>query len=192
MIGNDIVDLKLASAGERWKSQRFLDKTFSPNEQKMISDAKNPFQMIWLFWSMKESAYKIYFRQSLKSFFNPTKIVCRMHSETKGSVRLFNSLYRTSTSITREYIYTIAFSDINGSLISACDKLPYADYITQHNESYRSALCAFSNFKKVPIDDLSISKNEWGLPDLYINSIKKSIPLSITHHGYYAGYAMLV
>ena len=40
MIGNDIVDLKLANAGLGSRLQRFMDKVFHPDEQLLIRNAK--------------------------------------------------------------------------------------------------------------------------------------------------------
>ncbi|MFT4791790.1 MAG: phosphopantetheinyl transferase (holo-ACP synthase), partial [Arcticibacterium sp.] len=58
MIGNDVVDLKVAALESNWMRLGFLDKVFSEEEQEVILNSENKSQMVWLFWSMKEAAYK--------------------------------------------------------------------------------------------------------------------------------------
>ena len=62
MVGNDIVDLKHAALESNWQRKGFLNKVFTSSEKQYIQDAENPFQMVWLIWSMKESAYKIIYK----------------------------------------------------------------------------------------------------------------------------------
>ena len=71
MIGNDLVDLKVASVESNWKRPRFLDKVFTIEERQLIMNSKNQHQIVWLLWSMKEAAYKINVQQFGKRFYNP-------------------------------------------------------------------------------------------------------------------------
>ncbi len=190
MIGNDIVDLTFASSGRHWKSQRFLDKIFSFEEQEVIAKADNSFRTLWLLWSMKESAYKIHVRQKGKSFFAPKKILCQIHSKTEGQVIIENNPCHTSSRITDKYIYTVARSNTTGTMISRCAKSMKSDYTSQHNESYDSVLNVFADKLNCDQENLAIHKNEAGVPMLYKNNKMQIIPFSITHHGQYYGYAL--
>jgi phosphopantetheinyl transferase len=192
MIGNDIVDLALASSGKHWTSQRFLDKVFSVAEQKMIADSANPFYTLWLFWSMKESAYKIHVRRQGKPFFVPLKIACQIHSETEGHVIINDNKYHTSSQISDEYIYTIARLSTSSKVISTCAKLMKTDYASQHSKSYCSVLNTFAELLNCDVQTLQIIKNEAGVPSVYKNNIKQTIPFSISHHGQYYGYALVM
>ena len=192
MIGNDIVDLALASSGKHWTSQRFLDKVFSIEEQKTIADSDNPFNTLWLFWSMKESAYKIHVRLHGTPFFAPMKIACQIHSETEGQITINKNRYHSSSQITNEYIYTIACVDPSGKVLSASGRLNHAAYFTQHHESYRRILHAFAELWNCDMETLTIRKNEAGVPSVYKSNIKQTIPFSITHHGRYYGYALVM
>ena len=191
MIGNDIVDLTFASIGHRWKEQRFMDKVFSVDEQNLIANADNQFQTIWLIWTMKESAYKIHVQQYSKHFFAPTKLTCQLLSKTEGSVEICNDIYHTSSNITKEYIYTIAYSKSSKNVTGGCFKIKDTSYTKQHSESYRSVLRTFSNLSNISIEALEIRKNKFGVPEIFWNHRKQLIPFSITHHGHYYGYAML-
>ena len=71
MIGNDIVDLHYAKHQSNWQRRGFLDKLFTESEQVFIRNANDSEKVVWLFWSMKESAYKIIARQEKCSFYAP-------------------------------------------------------------------------------------------------------------------------
>ncbi|RZK81970.1 MAG: 4-phosphopantetheinyl transferase family protein [Pedobacter sp.] len=112
MIGNDIVDLAQAKLDSNWNRQGYLEKLFTEEEQFLISSNIQPDIMVWLLWSMKESAYKIGSRISKLREFAPVKLVCNnliVHENTAtGNVTYSGQLYFTSTLITDSYIHTIA------------------------------------------------------------------------------------
>lgn len=153
MIGNDIVDLALARKESNWKRNRFLDKIFTQEEQLFIENAINPEVMIWNLWSRKEAAYKIYNREAGFRGFIPLKLVCFYESETKGTISCNGNIYYTKTTVTNNFVYTIATA-----------KLDY-----------------FSQIKKIT-PDYKISKID-GIPFVIDNTTLISNPVSITHHG---------
>ena len=107
-IGNDIVDLNLARTQSNWQRKGFLEKQFTQKEQKEIRNAENPFLTVWLFWSMKEAAYKCYTQKVDKRFFAPQKFECSLISDDKGFVLFKEKKYCTSTSFNPFYMHTIA------------------------------------------------------------------------------------
>ena len=68
MIGNDIVDFQKAALESNWLREGYLDKLFCKEEKELILDSKNPHQMVWLLWTMKEAGYKIHFRQKFRCY----------------------------------------------------------------------------------------------------------------------------
>lgn len=190
MIGNDIVDLKLASTSRHWNSQRFLDKVFTCDEQITIKNATDHFKTIWLLWSMKESAYKIYMQQYQNPFFAPTKIVCQLSEESDGLVEIDHNRYTTTSQITDDCIYTYARLGHTRNVISKYSRLNEAAYSLQHLECYQSILRTYSRKSGIHLEDLKIQKNEVGIPELFVNKIKLSESFSITHHGHYYAYAL--
>ena len=71
--------------------------------------------MVWLLWSMKEAAYKIYNRQTkIRSYF-PQKLECSFrfqnHSYMSGTVICGGNRYYTKTNITNDCIHTIAVTN---------------------------------------------------------------------------------
>jgi len=112
MIGNDIVDLEQAAKDSNWMRKGYLDKLFTEGEQFLIKTAEDANLMVWLLWSMKESAYKINSRQTKLRSFAPVKLVCNdliLHNQTaKGLVEYDDELYYTSSEFNQDYIHTIA------------------------------------------------------------------------------------
>jgi phosphopantetheinyl transferase (holo-ACP synthase) len=157
MIGNDIVDLALAQIESNWKRKGFLDKIFTKNEQLLISNTKNPEVMVWNLWSRKEAAYKIYNRQTQIRGYFPLQLECFdleiINGITFGKVAIKDFIYFTKTTITSQFVNTIAVENIQGfNLIKTLD-----------------------NRK-------NIRKNN-GIPSCFEKEDLASRPISISHHG---------
>jgi phosphopantetheinyl transferase (holo-ACP synthase) len=191
MIGNDIVDLKLASKQSNWKCSRFLDKVFTKDEQEFILKSKTPFKMVWRLWSMKESAYKMYVQQSSKRFFNPKKMRCKLISETEGIVDVNENEYITKSQINNDFICTIASLKNDKKIWSTTFKLDDSSYPIQHKESHKKLIDAISKKQKLPSKYIHIKKNKVGVPKLFLNSKELPSSFSISHHGYYGAFAIL-
>jgi phosphopantetheinyl transferase (holo-ACP synthase) len=112
MIGNDIVDLAQAAMDSNWKRPGYLNKIFTTEEQFLISSNIQPANMVWLLWTMKESAYKIDSRKSKLREFAPVKLHCNnliIHENTAtGNVTYNEQLYFTKSVIEKAYIHTIS------------------------------------------------------------------------------------
>ncbi|MEM0543609.1 4'-phosphopantetheinyl transferase superfamily protein [Flavobacterium sp. j3] len=103
MIGNDIVDLKLAHQESNWQRKGFLAKLFTAHEQQLILSSCTPESMVWNLWSRKEAAYKIYNRLSGQRVFNPKSFECM-----DNKVCFYNTIFYTQTQVTSDFVYTIA------------------------------------------------------------------------------------
>lgn len=112
MIGNDIVDFIQAQKESNWKRRGYLDKLFSPAEQSMILGDNQPDLMLWLLWSMKESAYKINSRRTGLHAFVPARLICDQLSlkerTASGSVCFEGNTYFTQSTFNADYVHTIA------------------------------------------------------------------------------------
>lgn len=153
MIGNDIVDLETAKRESNWKRNRFLDKIFTHQEQLLILNSELPEIMVWNLWSRKEAAYKIYNRDTNICGYFPTKLICFYESANFGTVSINNNLYHTQTTITKDYIHTVAVSKKEN-----LNKIIRLDYNTKIHKDQR-----------IPYIIDAITKIE--------------IPISISHHG---------
>lgn len=156
MIGNDVVDLALARRESNWKRKGFMEKIFIQEEREIILKSEDAETCLWILWSMKEAAYKIYNRQTGIRAFIPHKLECSILSFSidgaEGIVKCSANTYFTRTEIQEEIIHTISVD----------------------NTKVATKICNISN-------EL-IQKDECGLPFIYCsaNSIK---PVSKSHHG---------
>lgn len=112
MIGNDIVDLAQAEKDSNWKRAGYLEKLFTKEEQFLISSDIHQECMVWLLWTMKESAYKISSARSKLREFAPVKLSCNnliiYDNTATGNVTYNDQLYFTRSTIEKIYIHTIA------------------------------------------------------------------------------------
>lgn len=116
MIGNDIVDLKLAKVESNWRRPNFLNKIFTFSEQDFIAQSENPELEVWKLWSRKEAVYKIYNRETgIRGYF-PWKADCSItetfENKECGLVSINNKVYHTETYINKDFIYTIAVTTV--------------------------------------------------------------------------------
>ncbi len=111
MIGNDLVDLATARKESNWKRKGFLEKIFTDAEQLLIQNASQPETMVWILWSMKESAYKIWNRSSGVRLFNPKSFECAVdhaaENSIHGKVRFGALLYHSQSIHNNEFVHTI-------------------------------------------------------------------------------------
>jgi phosphopantetheine--protein transferase-like protein len=191
MIGNDIVDLNQAHKDSNWKRPRFLEKVFTQKEQALIFSSENQHQTIWLLWSMKEAAYKIYVRQFKERFFNPKRLECALESKTKGRVVIEGVVYKTTSQYDKNYMHTIAFVLKGKEVKSKCFKIENTSNKTQSMLSKEVVLEAYSKNQNAHKNSVTIKKDTLGIPHFFQNNKKQKESLSISHHGHYCAYAIL-
>lgn len=157
MIGNDVIDIHQSRKESNWQRKGFIEKIFTLDEQLLISNASNPEIMVWILWSMKEAAYKIYNRQTEIREYIPQKLVCSItsqnHNFITGNVICSGNVYHTKTILSQDNIHTMA--------VSVLDDLNNV----------------------IEIEKKSIIKNKNGIPYL-VTSLQNTIQdVSISHHG---------
>ncbi|RZL40220.1 MAG: 4-phosphopantetheinyl transferase family protein, partial [Pedobacter sp.] len=168
MLGNDIVDLQLATIQSNWRRKGYLQKIFTEKEQDLIANVKDQDQMVWLLWSMKEAAYKIVNRQSLKRFYSPTKFSCTINGNI-GTVTFEHQIIYTRSEISENYINTTATSEHNRKL---------ERYLLHHPATY------IEDFNKLS-HKFELTKNEANLPTIQDLLTEEFGPASVSHHGRY-------
>lgn len=156
MIGNDVVDLELARRESNWKRRGFMEKIFTLKEREIILKSDNPETCLWILWSMKEAAYKVYNRQTGIRAFIPHKLECSIISlsrhKAEGIVKCGTNTYFTQTEILEEIIHTVAVESAKAT----------------------AKIC------KINAD--LVQKDEFGRPFIYdISGSMK--PVSKSHHG---------
>ena len=187
MIGNDIVDLKYNASN--WKRPRYLDKVFTKNEQALIFSSENKHETLWLLWSMKEAAYKIHVQQFGERFFNPKRLVCKFISKDNGIVSIDNNSYFTTSTITQDYVHTIATLSGSKTNISSIFKSEIASHHIQSDVIKKALFESISKTEQLPLQDLEIKKTTVGVPELFCDDAKLSMSFSLTHCGRFSGFA---
>ncbi len=189
MIGNDIVDLKLAEKQSNWRRKGFLEKVFSANERAMILDAAKPDLMVWKFWSMKESAYKARLRVQQRIQINPKDFDCQILNDQHGVVHCGTKTYHTRSEMNDDFVHTQACSkEIDHRLNS---KVIDIDLRFLPSKKLYHALISFIAFHmNCDIRDLLIKKNSLGIPELYKTGKKMPVVCSLSHHGRYGSYVI--
>lgn len=155
MTGNDVVDLLQARKESNWQRQGFLEKLFTQKEQAVISGCHNPEEMVWILWSMKEAAYKIYSRIIRQRAFIPLKLEATItdYDDISGEVKCGGIGFYTKTKIENDSIHTIAVTE-KGRV----------DRVQE-------------------IKNVDIVKDNYGFPYIYDAHIKALKPVSVSHHG---------
>lgn len=132
MIGNDVIDLAQARRESNWRRKGFLEKLYTLEEREVIQNGADTELYVWLFWSMKEAAYKIYNRETGLRAFMPHQLECTIDKYGKenyqGRVAVKGTIYTTQTIITGEMIHTIALpAEHSDKQVIFIDKPVYKD-----------------------------------------------------------------
>ena len=183
MIGNDIIDLKLANKESNYCRAGFLEKQFSSNEQTLIKSTSNTFLLVWRLWSMKEAAYKIYTQQNENRFFAPKKFACKISSVLNGFVFFENKLFYTTTNINDKYIFTLASLNTNTKAFSQVVNPQLLDKIIKNKLEDETKFSSMRIVKK---------KSENGVPLYYHKNILLTKSCSISHHGNYGVFSLIL
>ena len=157
MIGNDVIDLQQSRQESNWQRKGFTEKLFTAHEQLLIANDPDPETLVWVFWSMKEAAYKVYNRQTKIREYIPQKLACSIISKNNttiiGQVICSDNSYPTKTILSKENIHTIAVTSLKD---------------LEH---------------VIEIENKGISKDENGIPHLLNSVSDKFQAVSISHHG---------
>lgn len=157
MIGNDIIDLDVASRENNWQRKGFLDKIFTESEQKLIFSYNVPEIMVWILWSKKESAYKIYNRLTMHRAYIPLYFQCsdmEIKGDTVyGKIICDDMLFFTKTFLSKELIRTIAVREEK-------------------------------DLRRIKVMDRRVMVRKInGVPDFFDTVANEFRPISISHHG---------
>jgi hypothetical protein len=183
-IGNDIVDLNLAKTQSNWQRKGFLEKQFSQKEQREILNAENPFLKVWLFWSMKEAAYKCYTQKFKARFFGPQKFECSLISEEIGRVVFKGNVFYTTSFFNSFYVHTIARETKEEVKTFSAVGLPNT---IDSDLKIKLAL-------EIGVSPEEVEKRKTGIgaPLFYYREELVTPSCSISHHGNYGAFVFIV
>jgi phosphopantetheinyl transferase (holo-ACP synthase) len=176
MIGNDIVDLDLAERESNIHRPGFQDKLFLPHEKDMIEKAADPATMVWLLWSCKEAVYKIIHRRTRERKFAPQQFA--------GYLSQYDGTTATGTVIHQQQTYCFQSSRI-GSCIHTRAAISAATL--QETNTFTRYLLTPDYLQEVLAAGEEFYKDEYGIPFIHHRYTGKDLPVSVSHHGKYAG-----
>lgn len=157
MIGNDVVDILQSRQESNWQRKGLVQKIFTIDEQLLIANDPEPEVLLWLLWSMKEAAYKIYNRQTKTREYIPKKLACTIRAKKTsyctGKVICQGNIYYTKTTITQDSLHTIAVT------------------------------CPHQLNNVIEIEKKDIIKDDKGIPYLSNPTLNILQEVSISHHG---------
>ena len=182
MIGNDVIDLSLAKKESNWQRKGFLKKLFSNDEQQLILEALNSFEMVWRLWSMKEAAYKIFTQQHSVRFFAPKKFECKLMLGLKGVVCYKNQKFYTTSIVNQQYIFTKAGLTKEKNSYSEMGSPDQIDTMIKDKLNLLTG---------VKISGIKQKKSKNGVPSYHYKTTLLTSSCSISHHGKYGAYSFL-
>jgi phosphopantetheine--protein transferase-like protein len=179
-IGNDIVDLNLAKVESNWQRKGFLEKQFTKTEQEEIHTSEDPFFKVWLFWSMKEAAYKCYTQSVKKRFFAPKQFECSLLSWNQGVVVFKEIKFYTSSSFDALCLHTIASE--------AQEEIKLFSSVLATEELNRAVKERLAALTGIAAEEIEKRKTEVGAPLFYHKKKRLTKACSLSHHGIYGAY----
>lgn len=188
MIGNDIVDLKLASEQSNWRRKNFLAKVFTLGERKIFEASEDMDLTIWLLWSMKEAAYKAHQRKkSLPRSLNWTAQECRSlkvrEKKASGIVRIQEEKYFSFSIFTPDYIHTIAVHQKETRFHQYVSRKP----LLQTKQLFKQEISQLLQTRKA---EIQLRKTETGIPIIYLENKISPMAFSFSDHGRFSGFCV--
>ena len=187
MIGNDIIDLKLAGQQSNWRRRGFLEKVFTTSEIKLLQNSRDVDQIVWLLWSMKEAAYKAHQRKNCLNRSLNWKVQQCLNFDMEGAsatgiVKIGQSRYFTQSNISTLHIHTVA---ADKKLLRFRSRL----YQLPGEQSKQLLIKEVSELFDTRAKDLAIRKTEEGIPYLYNKFWALPLSFSFSDHGRFSGFS---
>lgn len=216
-LGNDLIDLKTTDAA-RTQSTRFYTKILADTEQQLYQNqfAAFPFeQFVWLLWSIKESAYKALQRHQPELVFTPVKMVITSliapqaphpllsHKKTTTTgfdiTHAFKSfiLFQNQTLYARSVIYG---DELIHTVATTQDWFDHIHWgirrVTETSHAGQSAAVRAFLLERLtslyPAVKLAVEKSDFGYPFIVADGVAVDWPVSLSHHGEFVGYGVMV
>lgn len=185
-----MVDLKEAAHQHNWRRTGFMDKVFVPEEQHAIEEAIiDKDVLVWVFWSMKEAAYKAHQRiYDLPRRLNWLDFRCSVQNSTansaKGVVSIGALKYHTTTVIAKEHLHTYATPHPDLEVEVLCE-IGISNYLKTR------LLTRVSSWLGISISEVFIIKNSYGVPAIYRDHEQKLFScFSLSGHGRFNAFSL--
>lgn len=198
MIGNDVISLSASSDSLKYRCDRFMNKMFTAREQRFLK-SKSPDNLarwVWLMWSMKESAYKSYYKQFKKRYFIPKMFECYVAEDQPeqdcllGNVKTLFQDYSTQSYMLDDCIHTVTFIYERQVIHDYCFPIASSEYAVQAATVRRFLSQELAKLEGCSISDIQIIKDSRGIPQAIIQGEPSDFDVSMSHHGLFGAYAI--
>ena len=196
---------------------RFVNRVFTPDEQRQIFNSPHPDTVLWALWAGKETAYKIIckddpgvsssprlYEVSLFQDWDSDREECLFNGKSSfdGCVDTPNGRVHIRVFITRDYLHCTGTADSVEAMDSVVWHTDNIGPVPQSSPDYES-MCVRNALKKhlsAYVDqgtnniEIIREKGPRGLgpPLVYINGRQSDIDISLSHDGRFAAYAFTV
>ncbi|MBI5219225.1 MAG: 4-phosphopantetheinyl transferase family protein [Bacteroidia bacterium] len=202
-IGNDIISRNCPHNRKSFSNPRFLEKAFTANELNRIR-SEDISALSYLFWTCKESAYKISMKNGNRKGFSPKNFAVTLTDffydkfnnplSATGNICYENTNFYFHSSLTKNHIHTISstnaqsISEIRYQVIKSDSPAPEEQVPIIKNNIIK----AISESLTICNSDIEIGKNEIGIPFIVFKKNNFKIDISFSHDQNYVAYAFLV
>jgi phosphopantetheinyl transferase (holo-ACP synthase) len=212
--GNDIVALKAVNI-TRSNHPKFYSRILSPAEKELYDELKStsiPFwNFVWLFWSIKEAAFKFLQRNNPDLVFSPTKfIVAQLVIPAGYKINNVNSTQITGVGFDTYTINGILIYDSNSIFFRSSLTTEFVHSVVNNVDDFDSTYYGIKQIegndsenqskairdflienlqKQTGFNHLAVSKNVSDIPIITKRNEELSIPVSLSHHDNWIAYS---
>lgn len=199
-IGNDLVALKEKCNERSYSDEQYLNKILTPAEFQLLSVNKDIFYLPQLFWSCKESAYKIAVKTGLNicfvpQYFEVTSVSIKLQNkdetrEIQGTIGFAEKKLFYQSQVHHDYIHTVALTD-PAFFINITSHVEEKYMVCNSSETRRLLKQHLADKHSCKPENIDIIKNSDGIPCILINKKKAGYDLSLSHDGNFFSYTIL-
>ncbi|MBU0765995.1 MAG: 4'-phosphopantetheinyl transferase superfamily protein [Bacteroidetes bacterium] len=196
-IGNDICSLLNTWNVRGFLSPGYLKKAFTPAEVKYLQRTPDIISCAALFWTCKESAYKIMVKEGYTGAFVPGKFFCRPTASNERytwcTVFSESNIIYTKSRKNITFIETVACTDFDylESIKTGRRMICRNDRETESNAAKDLLLKEIRQLTGVPAIACRIEK-KGTVPGLTINGRDSDIEISVSHDFPYIFVALML
>lgn len=204
--GNDIVDLNAPHAKEKSRHARYVDRILTDEEKYALVESDCPDDMLWMFWTAKETALKVVRKIDGTVHAIPGKYRCRLgrtegwvsgvvHTPVKD-VRVAirhgeNYLHCIGTLSPhhpeRELVYGVHQLYTSEDATYDCSSDEASEYV---RTMVKNRVTGYLSGDDGEVMITSHTSKEWrGFPEVMVNGRRVAVDLSLSHDGRYVAYA---
>ncbi len=189
MVGNDVVDLSDPDSSWDACHSRFDRRVFSAGELESLPAGHSDAQRRWILWSAKEAAYKAARRACAELAFSPAHFVVDLDASLRGSVAVGARRWPLRVRVDGDCVHAVVSCDERFDGILSGSRRLGPDGSRDPGRAVREfAMGSIAADLGVSARALRIEKID-RIPRLIVAGEAAPGALSLSHHGFYVGFA---